>query len=100
LFPGGSITGAPKRKAMEWIRELEGRPRGIYTGSMGYWSFNGEARFNIAIRTGFFREGVLEYWTGSGIVADSEAEAEYGETLDKLKGLLKGLGKDVRINLP
>jgi para-aminobenzoate synthetase component 1 len=99
LFPGGSITGAPKRKAMEWIRELEGRPRGIYTGSIGYWSFNGEACFNIAIRSGFFRQGVMEYWSGSGIVADSVAEAEYEETFDKLKGLLKSLGKDVRINL-
>jgi para-aminobenzoate synthetase component 1 len=99
LFPGGSITGAPKRKAMEWIHELEAQPRGIYTGSLGYWSFNGEACFNIAIRTGFFREGRMEYWIGSGIVADSIAEAEYEETLDKLKGLMKGLGKDVRINL-
>jgi para-aminobenzoate synthetase component I len=99
LFPGGSITGAPKRKAMEWIHELESRARGIYTGSIGYWSFNGEACFNIAIRSGFFHQGVMEYWIGSGIVADSQAEAEYQETLDKLKGLLKGLGKDVRINL-
>jgi para-aminobenzoate synthetase component 1 len=99
LFPGGSITGAPKRKAMEWIHELEFKPRGIYTGSIGYWSFTGDACFNIAIRSGFFHDGTMEYWIGSGIVSDSEGEAEYQETLDKLKGLIKGLGKDVRINL-
>lgn len=99
MFPGGSITGAPKRKAMEWIHALEARPRGIYTGSMGYWGFNGQACFNIAIRTGFYRQGVMEYWVGSGIVADSEPEAESQETLDKFKGLLKGLGINGSLHL-
>ena len=93
LFPGGSITGAPKLKAMEWINELEDHPRGIYTGSIGYVSFNQSSCFNIAIRTAVLREGSLEYHAGGGIVADSDPEAEYQETLDKTLGFLQALDK-------
>jgi aminodeoxychorismate synthase component I len=86
-FPGGSITGAPKKRAMEIIRELETVPRGLYCGAIGYMGFHGDAQFNLAIRT-LIREGdVLHYHVGAGIVADSVAEAEYEETLHKARGI-------------
>jgi aminodeoxychorismate synthase component I len=86
-FPGGSITGAPKKRAMEIIRALESVPRGLYCGAMGYMGFHGDAQFNLAIRT-LIREGdVLHYHVGAGIVADSVAEAEYEETLHKARGI-------------
>ncbi len=86
-FPGGSITGAPKKRAKELIEELEDLPRGLYTGSMGYFGFNGQSQFNIVIRT-MVREGnSLHYHVGAGIVADSDAAAEYEETLQKAKGM-------------
>lgn len=86
-FPGGSITGAPKKRAMEIIRELEGRPRGLYCGAIGFLGFNGESHFNIAIRT-LVREGNrLVYQVGAGIVADSDPEKEYEETLHKAAGI-------------
>jgi para-aminobenzoate synthetase component 1 len=86
-FPGGSITGAPKKRAMEIINELESVPRGLYTGAIGYIGFNGESQFNIPIRTLSREEGVLQYHVGAGIVADSDPAAEYQETLDKAKGI-------------
>lgn len=86
-FPGGSITGAPKRRAMEIIRELEGEVRGIYCGAIGYFGYHGESQFNIAIRT-IVREGeTLSFHTGAGIVADSDPEKEYEETLHKAAGI-------------
>ena len=86
-FPGGSITGAPKKRAMEIIEELEELPRGLYTGAIGYFGFNGQSQFNIVIRT-LVRDGEkLHYHVGAGIVADSDAEAEYEETLHKAKGI-------------
>jgi len=86
-FPGGSITGAPKKRAMEVIEELEKGPRGLYTGAVGFIGFNGESQFNIPIRT-LVRDGdVLSYHVGAGIVADSDPAAEYQETLDKAKGV-------------
>ncbi|MCP5537635.1 MAG: aminodeoxychorismate synthase component I [Akkermansiaceae bacterium] len=86
-FPGGSITGAPKKRAMEIIDELEPVPRGLYTGAIGYIGFNGESQFNIPIRT-LVRDGdSLHYHVGAGIVADSDPPAEYQETLDKAKGI-------------
>lgn len=90
-FPGGSITGAPKKRAMEIIGELEKEARGLYTGAIGYVGFNGVSQFNIVIRT-LVREGdILHYHVGAGIVADSDAEAEYEETLHKAKGLRRAL---------
>ena len=86
-FPGGSITGAPKKRAMEIISELESVPRGLYTGAVGYMGFNGESQFNIPIRTLTREKGVLQYHVGAGIVADSDPSAEYQETLDKAKGI-------------
>jgi len=86
-FPGGSITGAPKKRAMEIIAELEPVPRGLYTGAVGYIGFNGESQFNIPIRT-LVRDGdALHYHVGAGIVADSDPREEYEETLHKAKGI-------------
>lgn len=86
-FPGGSITGAPKKRAMEIIAALEQRERGIYCGAIGWLGFNGESQFNIAIRT-LVREGdTLTYDVGGGIVADSDPQKEYEETLHKAAGI-------------
>ncbi len=90
-FPGGSITGAPKKRAMEIISELEQRPRGVYCGAIGWLGFNGESEFNIAIRT-LVRDGEkLSYQVGAGIVADSIPEQEYQETLHKAEGIKLGV---------
>jgi anthranilate/para-aminobenzoate synthase component I len=90
-FPGGSITGAPKKRAMEIIRELENSPRGIYCGAVGWLGFNGESSFNIAIRTLVRNNERLSYHVGAGIVADSDPEKEYEETLYKAAGIRAGL---------
>jgi aminodeoxychorismate synthase component I len=90
-FPGGSITGAPKIRAMEIIEELEPSRRGIYTGAIGYIGWNGQADLNIAIRTMVQARGRLTFHVGGGIVADSVPEAEYQETLDKAQGMLRAL---------
>ncbi len=90
-FPGGSVTGAPKIRAMEIIEELEPTRRGVYCGSMGFISFTGDMNTNIAIRTITVRGDTLEFQVGGGIVADSDPEAEYMETLDKAEGLLKAM---------
>lgn len=92
LSPGGSITGAPKLKAMEIIEELEEGDRGIYTGSVGFAAFDGTARFNIAIRSAWLQGTRLEYSAGGGIVADSDPVAEYEECLHKAQGLFQALG--------
>ncbi|MCC6272213.1 MAG: anthranilate synthase component I family protein [Deltaproteobacteria bacterium] len=94
LSPGGSITGAPKLKAMEILQELEAGPRGIYTGSIGYAGLGGRAAFNIAIRSAWLSGGRLEYSAGGGIVADSEPEAEYAESLHKARGFFEALGAE------
>ena len=87
-FPGGSITGAPKIRAMEIIDELEPLGRGPYTGAIGYLGFNRESQLNIAIRTAVIRDGAAFFQVGAGIVADSIPAAEYEETLDKGRGFL------------
>ena len=83
LFPCGSVTGAPKIRAMEIIDELEDSPRGAYCGGLGYIDPDGEACFNVAIRTLILEGGKLRYNVGSGLVLDSEAADEYGECLLK-----------------
>ncbi len=90
-FPGGSITGAPKLKAMEIIAELEPSPRDIFCGSIGWLGFNGDIALNIAIRTITCQEGRADFGVGAGIVWDSEPEAEYDETLHKAKALFAAL---------
>jgi anthranilate/para-aminobenzoate synthase component I len=87
-FPGGSITGAPKKRAREIITELEPEPRGIYTGALGWFGFNGESQFNIAIRTVIVENAGAHFHVGAGIVADSVPEKEWQETLDKAAGIL------------
>jgi para-aminobenzoate synthetase component I len=87
-FPGGSITGAPKLRAMEIIHELEPWKRGIYTGAMGYIGFNGVSDFNVAIRTMIYRHQEICFHVGGGIVADSDPTSEYEETIHKARGLL------------
>jgi anthranilate/para-aminobenzoate synthase component I len=87
-FPGGSISGAPKKRALEIIRELEPVPRGIYTGAIGYFGYNGESRFSIAIRTVVFQNGTARFHSGAGIVADSCPEREWEETGHKAAGIL------------
>jgi len=82
-FPGGSITGAPKIRAMEIIEELEPARRGIYCGSIGYVGFNGDMDTSIVIRTLVRRGDRAHYWVGGGIVADSDPDEEYQECLDK-----------------
>jgi para-aminobenzoate synthetase component I len=88
-FPGGSITGAPKVRAMQIIEELEPNRRGIYCGSIGYIGFNGKMDTNIAIRTAVISKKQLSYYAGGGIVADSNGEKEYLETLDKASTMIK-----------
>jgi para-aminobenzoate synthetase component 1 len=87
-FPGGSITGAPKLRAMEIIAELESSARGVYCGSIGYWSLTGELDTSIAIRTAVARRDRLYFSAGGGVVADSDPEQEYRETLDKARGII------------
>lgn len=87
-FPGGSITGAPKIRAMEIIDTLEPQRRNLYCGSIGYISACGNMDTSITIRTLLAEHGRLHCWAGGGIVADSEAEAEYQETLDKVSRIL------------
>ncbi len=90
-FPGGSITGAPKIRAMEIIEELEEHARSVYCGSIGYISRHGRMDTSIAIRTLVGDGEYLYCWGGGGIVADSEAESEYAESLHKVQNLLAGL---------
>jgi para-aminobenzoate synthetase component 1 len=90
-FPGGSITGAPKVRAMEIIAELEPTRRGIYCGSIGYISATGAMDTSIVIRTFVAVGGELYFQAGGGIVADSDPELEYRETLDKARGLIETL---------
>ncbi len=91
-FPGGSITGAPKIRAMEIIDELEPQRRSVYCGSIGYISCCGRMDTSITIRTLLCQEGEIYCWAGGGIVADSVIEEEYQETFNKVNNLLQGLG--------
>ncbi|MEM7431682.1 MAG: aminodeoxychorismate synthase component I [Pseudomonadota bacterium] len=91
VFPGGTITGCPKVRCMEIISELEDSPRGAYTGSFGYLNRNGDLDLNILIRTLVIHDDEVTLRAGSGIVADSEPEAELNETRAKAKGLLRAL---------
>lgn len=91
-FPGGSITGAPKKRASEIIAELEPHPRGLYTGAIGWFGFDGRSQWNIAIRTAVQKDNQITFHVGSGIVADSIPQHEYEETLHKAAGILAASG--------
>lgn len=93
-FPGGSITGAPKIRAMQIIEALEPVSRGPYTGCIGYLGFNRESLLSIAIRITLLTGNAIHYYAGSGIVADSDPIAEYEETLHKAAGFFQALGYD------
>ncbi|MBC8038408.1 MAG: aminodeoxychorismate synthase component I [Rhizobiales bacterium] len=88
-FPGGSVTGAPKIRAMEVIAEIEKAPRGVYCGSIGYIGLSGHADFNIAIRTAMFTKGIARVQGGGGITARSNPAAEYEESLTKVKRIME-----------
>jgi para-aminobenzoate synthetase component 1 len=90
-FPGGSITGCPKIRAMEIIEELEPGRRSIYTGCLGYLSFCGRMDFNIMIRTILKKKEELCFGVGGGIVADSRPEEEYNETLVKARAMIEAI---------
>jgi anthranilate synthase component 1 len=94
VFPGGTITGCPKVRCMGIIHELEQRPRGAYTGSMGYLNRNGDCDLNILIRSMLINGTRIELAAGSGIVADSDPQTELDETRAKAKGLLLALQDD------
>ncbi len=91
-FPGGSITGCPKIRSMQIIEELEPDKRHIYTGSLGYFGFNNTMDLNILIRTILKKDDMIYFQTGGGIVADSDPESEYEETLIKAQGIFKAIG--------
>jgi anthranilate synthase component 1 len=93
VFPGGTITGCPKVRCMEIISELEDAPRGAYTGSFGYLNRDGSLDLNILIRTMVKQGNKVSFRAGSGIVADSDPDAELEETRAKAKGMLKALSQ-------
>jgi anthranilate synthase component 1 len=90
-FPAGTLTGAPKIRAMEIIEELEPCKRGIYGGSVGYLSYTGNSDMCIAIRTLVITDGKVYIQAGAGIVADSVPLSEYEETENKARGMLKAI---------
>ncbi|MEK7766019.1 MAG: anthranilate synthase component I family protein, partial [bacterium] len=92
VFPGGTITGCPKVRAMEIIDELERVPRGPYTGSLGYLSLDGTADWNILIRSLVTAAGRAHGWAGAGIVADSDSAMEYRECRAKAEAMVEALG--------
>ncbi|MBL8480556.1 MAG: anthranilate synthase component I [Rhodocyclaceae bacterium] len=101
-FPAGTVSGAPKVRAMEIIAELEPSKRGIYAGAVGYLGYNGDMDLAIAIRTAVIKDGRLYVQAGAGIVADSDPESEWQETLNKARALLRAAemaegGLDTRI---
>jgi anthranilate synthase component I len=90
-FPAGTVSGAPKIRAMEIIAELEPTKRGPYAGAVGYFSYSGNLDTAIAIRTLVYKDGMASVQAGGGVVADSDPEAEYQESLNKARGLLNAI---------
>ncbi|MBN1391177.1 MAG: aminodeoxychorismate synthase component I [Sedimentisphaerales bacterium] len=97
MFPGGSITGAPKIRSMEIIDETEPTARGVYTGSIGFLGIDGNVSLNIAIRTIIIKNNTAFAQTGGGIVADSDPQAEWDETITKARALLAGINSVQRV---
>ncbi|MCS7296397.1 MAG: chorismate-binding protein, partial [Dehalococcoidia bacterium] len=96
IFPAGTVSGAPKVRAMEIIAELEGERRYLYAGAVGYMSFAGSLDTCIAIRTMVVKDGVAYLQAGGGIVYDSDPEAEYQESMAKLRALLRAIDRAER----
>lgn len=90
-FPAGTLTGAPKIRAMEIIEELEPSRRGVYGGAVGYFGYDGDMDMCITIRTALLRDGIINIQAGGGVVADSSPEFEYQETLNKARGLMRAV---------
>jgi anthranilate synthase component 1 len=90
-FPAGTLSGAPKPRALEIIEQLETSSRGLFGGVVGYFDFAGNADLAIAIRTAFIRDGIARVQAGAGLVLDSQAESEYQETITKASATLKAL---------
>ena len=90
-FPAGTLTGAPKIRAMEIIQEMEPSRRGPYGGAVGYFSFTGNMDFCITIRTIVIKDGKILIQAGAGIVADSDPDAEYQETVNKAEGMIQAV---------
>src|SRR6185369_9473282 len=88
-FPAGTVTGAPKVRAMQIIDELEPVKRGVYSGAVGYLGFNGDMDVAIGIRTAVVKDGMLHVQAAAGVVADSDPETEYDETLHKMRAVLR-----------
>jgi anthranilate synthase component 1 len=88
-FPAGTVSGAPKVRAMEIIDELEPVKRGVYAGSVGYLGFSGDMDLAIAIRTAVIKDGILNVQAGAGIVADSNPDAEWQETQNKARAVIR-----------
>ena len=95
-FPAGTVSGAPKVRAMEIIDELEPERRGIYGGCIGYFDAGGDMDSCIALRTGIIKDGMLYVQAGGGVVADSDAEAEYSETVNKARALFRAAEEALR----
>ena len=98
-FPGGSITGAPKIRAMEIIEELEPHRRGLYCGSIGYIGYDGRMDSSITIRTLVYNQGEIRCWAGGGIVHDSQVDDEYQETFDKAAAMLRLLQPEAMLDV-
>ncbi len=90
-FPAGTVSGAPKIRAMEIISEVEGEKRGPYGGAVGYFSYSGNMDTALVLRTGIYKDGVMYVQAGGGIVADSVAEDEYQETRHKSGALMRAI---------
>ena len=95
-FPAGTLSGAPKVRAMEIIDELEKSRRGIYAGAVGYFSANGSMDTCIALRTALVKDGVMYVQAGGGVVADSDPESEYQESINKARALVRAAQAAVR----
>ncbi len=96
-FPAGTVSGAPKVRAMQIVSEMEGSQRGIYAGALGYFSYDGNLDSCITIRTALIKDGWIHVQSGAGLVADSVPESEYWETVNKAKGMMKAVAMAERI---